>query len=93
VREEAIDLIIELLHTRPVTYQGKYFRDLSAPHGHFKDAEKVNHPDARATAQTAAQEIEVALQQSSALTEVRQELIAAALEHVKDSVCLLAERP
>jgi hypothetical protein len=55
-------------------------------------AETANHPDARAAAQTAAQEIEVALQQSSALTEVRQELIAAALEHVKDSVCLLAER-
>ena len=55
-------------------------------------AEKVNHPDARAAVQTAAQEIEVALQQSSALTEVRQELIAAALEHVKDSVYLLAER-
>jgi hypothetical protein len=55
-------------------------------------AEQVNHPAARAAARTAAQEIEVALQQSSALTEVRQELIAAALEHVKDSVCLLAER-
>jgi hypothetical protein len=55
-------------------------------------AEQGNHPNARAAAQTAAQEIEVALQQSSALTEVRQELIAAALEHVKDSVYLLAER-
>jgi type II secretory pathway component PulF len=54
-------------------------------------AEQGNHPDARAAVQTAAQEIEVALQQSSALTEVRQELIAAALEHVKDSVYLLAE--
>ena len=55
-------------------------------------AETCNHPEARAAAQTAAQEIEVALQQSSALTEERQELIAAALEHVKDSVYLLAER-
>jgi hypothetical protein len=55
-------------------------------------AEKVNHPTASAAAQTAAQEIEVALQQSSALTEVHQELIAAALGHVKESACLLAER-
>ena len=55
-------------------------------------AEQGNHPNARAAVQTAAQEIEVALQQSSALTEVRQELIAAALGHVKDSVYLLAER-
>ncbi|MGH8067808.1 MAG: hypothetical protein ACRERE_21770 [Candidatus Entotheonellia bacterium] len=42
MQDEAIDLILELLHTRPVTHQGKYFRDLSVPHGHFKGGDTIS---------------------------------------------------